>query len=40
MGINDAVFVGWSLGGHLLLEAAERISARGYFIIAAPPLAD
>lgn len=38
MGIKDAVFVGWSLGGHLLLEATDLLPSRGYFIVAAPPL--
>lgn len=37
---EDAVFVGWSLGGHVVLEAAERLSrAAGYLIFGAPPVA-
>lgn len=34
------VFVGWSLGGHVLLEAASTLGeARGFCIFGAPPLA-
>lgn len=37
---QDAVFVGWSLGGHVVLEAAEDLpEARGFFILGAPPVA-
>ena len=36
----DAVFVGWSLGGHLLLEAADDLEAAGILIFGTPPLAD
>lgn len=39
MKIKDAVFVGWSLGGHILLEASDMLPARGYFIFGAPPIA-
>lgn len=39
MEIKDAVFVGWSFGGHILLEASKQLPARGYFIFGAPPLA-
>lgn len=36
---EDAVYVGWSLGGHLLLEAADRLAcARGFMIFGTPPL--
>lgn len=38
---SDAIFVGWSLGGHILLEAAERLTeARGIAIFGTPPIAD
>ncbi len=36
---EDAVFVGHSLGGHVLLEAAARLpKARGFVIFGTPPL--
>lgn len=36
---EDAIFVGWSLGGHVLLEASERLrKAKGFMIFGAPPL--
>jgi pimeloyl-ACP methyl ester carboxylesterase len=39
-GLDQAVFVGWSLGGHILLEAAKDLPrARGFAICGAPPLA-
>jgi pimeloyl-ACP methyl ester carboxylesterase len=39
LSIDDGVFVGWSLGGHLVLEAAPRLSrARGFWIFGTPPL--
>lgn len=35
----DAVFVGWSLGGHILLEAAPELAqARGFAIFGTPPI--
>jgi pimeloyl-ACP methyl ester carboxylesterase len=38
--ITDSVFVGWSLGGHILLQATSALSkARGFMIIGTPPLA-
>ena len=37
-GIKNAVFVGWSLGGHILLEAAEKLpKASGFVIFGTPP---
>jgi len=39
LGLADAVFVGWSLGGNVLLEATARLPhARGFVIFGAPPL--
>jgi pimeloyl-ACP methyl ester carboxylesterase len=39
LGINDAVFIGWSLGGHIILEAADELPhARGFIIYGTPPL--
>ena len=39
--MTDAVFVGWSLGGHVLLEAAEDLKqAAGIMIFGTPPLAN
>jgi pimeloyl-ACP methyl ester carboxylesterase len=36
---KDAVFVGWSLGGHLLLEAAALLpAAKGMLIFGTPPV--
>lgn len=41
LGLERAVFVGWSLGGHVLLEAADRLrAAAGFMLVAAPPLAE
>jgi pimeloyl-ACP methyl ester carboxylesterase len=38
-GTADAVVVGWSLGGHIALEAAAGLpAARGYVIFGAPPV--
>ncbi len=35
-----AVFLGWSLGGHVVLEAVDALAqAAGFFITGAPPLA-
>jgi pimeloyl-ACP methyl ester carboxylesterase len=40
LGLQDAVFAGWSLGGHILLEAAPDLArARGFLIFGAPPVA-
>lgn len=40
LGVEDAVFVGWSLGGHIVLEAAPDLpNARGLMIFGTPPLA-
>jgi len=37
--LDQAVFVGWSLGGHILLEAARDLPrARGFAIFGAPPV--
>jgi pimeloyl-ACP methyl ester carboxylesterase len=39
VGAVDAVFVGWSLGGHIVLEAAPNLpSAAGFVIFGAPPV--
>lgn len=39
LGLESAVFVGWSLGGHVLLEAADALpKAAGFMIVAAPPI--
>ena len=36
---TDAVFVGWSLGGHVVLEASDRLPrAAGYLIFGTPPV--
>ena len=36
---EDAVFAGWSLGGHILLEAADLLPrAKGFLIFGTPPL--
>ena len=38
-GLDQAVFVGWSLGGHILLEAAPDLPrARGFAIYGTPPV--
>jgi pimeloyl-ACP methyl ester carboxylesterase len=38
-GTADAVIVGWSLGGHVALEAAPSLpAAAGYVIFGAPPV--
>lgn len=40
VGLIDAHFVGWSLGGHLALELAPDLpEAAGFFIFGTPPLA-
>lgn len=39
LGLTGAVFVGWSLGGHIVLEASDRLpQAAGYMIFGTPPL--
>lgn len=39
LGLDDAVFAGWSLGGHILLEASSALpSAKGFMIFGTPPL--
>lgn len=39
LNLQNAVFVGWSLGGHVALEAAPQLPrAAGFMAIAAPPL--
>ncbi|HET9655148.1 MAG TPA: alpha/beta hydrolase [Kineosporiaceae bacterium] len=38
-GAADAVFVGWNLGGHILLEAAPALpDAAGFVIVGTPPV--
>ncbi|MCB0033695.1 MAG: alpha/beta hydrolase [Anaerolineales bacterium] len=40
VGVEDAVLVGWSLGGHIALEAASLLpNAAGFVIFGTPPLA-
>lgn len=37
--LSNAVFVGWSLGGHVVLEASDDLpDAAGFAIVGAPPL--
>jgi pimeloyl-ACP methyl ester carboxylesterase len=39
LGLGDARFVGWSLGGHVALEMAPDLkTARGFMIFGTPPL--
>lgn len=39
LGVEDAVFAGWSLGGHIVLEAAPDLPrAKGFAIFGTPPL--
>lgn len=39
LGLSNAVFVGWSLGGHVLLEAAPDLpDPAGLMIVGTPPL--
>ena len=39
LAVTGAVFVGWSLGGQLLLEAAPRLpDARGFVLFGTPPI--
>lgn len=38
--LADAIFVGWSLGGHILLEGVSLLpNAKGFVIFGTPPLA-
>ncbi|NEO58710.1 MAG: alpha/beta hydrolase [Okeania sp. SIO3B5] len=38
---SNAIFVGWSLGGHILLEASDRLTdAKGIVIFGTPPIAN
>jgi len=38
--VEDAIFIGWSLGGHILMEAAALLQkAKGFIIFGAPPAA-
>lgn len=40
LGLHDAIFVGWSLGGHILLEASNQLpNAAGFLIFGTPPIA-
>lgn len=40
LGLAEAVFVGWSLGGHVVLEASSQLpKAAGWMIFGTPPLA-
>lgn len=40
LGVADGVFVGWSLGGHIVLEAHNLLpEAAGFVIFGTPPLA-
>lgn len=40
LGLQSAVFAGWSLGGHVVLEAAAQLpEAAGFCIFGTPPLA-
>jgi hypothetical protein len=39
LGLGEACFMGWSLGGHVALEMAPDLTrARGFLIFGAPPL--
>jgi pimeloyl-ACP methyl ester carboxylesterase len=39
LGVTDAVFVGWSLGGHIVIEAAPALpQAAGFVIFGTPPV--
>lgn len=39
LGLRQAVIVGWSLGGHIVLEASDRLlDAAGLMIFGAPPI--
>lgn len=36
--LRNVVLIGWSLGGHVIMEAANFLSAAGFVIYGAPPL--
>lgn len=39
LGLNEAIFVGWSLGGHIVLEASDQLpNATGFMIFGTPPI--
>jgi pimeloyl-ACP methyl ester carboxylesterase len=39
LGLEEAVFVGWSLGGHIVLEASDQLpKAAGFMIFGTPPI--
>lgn len=39
LGVEEAVFVGWSLGGHVVMEASRNLkSAKGLMLFGAPPV--
>lgn len=39
LGLQEGVFVGWSLGGHIILEAVDQLSqAAGFMIFGTPPV--
>lgn len=38
LSLKRAVFAGWSLGGHVILEAADRLPATGLMIFGTPPV--
>lgn len=39
LGLNDSIFVGWSMGGHIVLEATSRLKdAKGFMIFGTPPV--
>lgn len=39
LGLNEVVFVGWSLGGHIVLEASGQLpKAAGFMIFGTPPI--
>lgn len=39
LGVTEAIYVGWSMGGHVILEAADRLPGmRGILLIGVPPI--
>ncbi|NOX60346.1 MAG: alpha/beta hydrolase [Chloroflexi bacterium] len=39
LGLQSAVFVGWSLGGHIVIEASDQLpKAAGFMVFGTPPL--
>ena len=41
LSLSNAFFVGWSLGGHILLEASSELpKAAGFMIFGTPPVGD